>query len=296
MTFLEFGLPLILVPLFAIDINTDALLEGAVRIALVIVLAVVAIWLVQRLITPVLRVAVREQMAGEAEVEIGKRLATLSDVIYRTTVLVISVVAIVTILPEFGLYAGPLIAGLGLVGLAVGFGAQNLVRDLINGLEILIENQYGRGDFIRVRSSTGGSYSGNVEDINLRRTVLRDVDGAVHFISHGQIEATSNYTRGFSRVSFNVLVAYDTDLDRVFEVIDRTGRELAADPAFAPLVREAPRASGLERLGEASVKVRVVGVTEPGEQWTVAAELRKRLKQALDAEGIRIRDLPSTTQ
>ncbi len=244
----------------------------------------------QRLVTPLVRVAVREQMAGEPEPEVRKRVETLSDVIYRTTFTVIGIMAVVTVLPEFGVNAGPLIAGLGLIGLAVGFGAQNLVKDIINGLEILIENQYAHGDYVHVRTTTGGNVSGVVEDINLRRSVLRDEDGRVHFISHGSLEVVSNDTRGYSRVGFNVVVAYNEDIDKVSEVIDRVGLELAADPQFAARIREAPRSAGIDRIAEGSVAVRVTAVTEPGEQGAVGRELRRRLKQAFDAAGIRVRD------
>jgi small conductance mechanosensitive channel len=285
-------LPVLAPPLaITVNIETEALLEGAGRVVLVFVLAAVTVWLIQRLITPVLRIAVREQMQGEPEIEVSKRISTLSAVIYHTTLVVVAVIAIVTVMPEFGINAGPLIAGLGLVGLAIGFGAQNLVRDVINGLELLIENQYGRGDFVRLRSMTGGFVSGSVEDVNLRRTVLRDFDGTVHFIAHGSVEIASNLTRGFSRVYFRLAVPYESDIARVTAIIDRVGGELAADPAFATLLRQAPRAAGLDRIGDTTVEVRVAGVTEPGEQWTVTGELRRRLKAAFDTEGIHVRDL-----
>ena len=277
--------------LLAVDLDTDAIIDdvllGGARILLVVLLALIAVRLIQRIVTPLLRVAIREQMAGEPEAEVSKRIETLSDVIYRTTVVVITMVALVTILPEFGINVGPLIAGLGLVALAVGFGAQNLVRDIITGVEILMENQYARGDFVRMRSTTGGAYSGVVEDINLRRTVLRDTDGSLHFISHGHIEAATNLTRGSSGLAFTVVVAYSEDLDRVFEVIDAVGLSLAQDPEFGPKIRLAPRAAGVERLAGSSVELKVEGVTEPGEQWRVAGELRRRLKTAFDVAGIK---------
>jgi small conductance mechanosensitive channel len=280
---------LIHAPILLLDLDRDeiieAVLESAARIGLILLLAIIAVWLIQRLTLPVLRVTIREQMAGRSEAEAARRLETLSDVIYRTTVVVVSIVPMITILPEFGINAGPLIAGLGLIGLAVGFGAQNLVRDVINGMEILIENQYGRGDFVKL-----GAFSGVVEDINLRRTVLRDNDGAVHFISHGHIEVASNLTRGYARINFTLAVANTADLERVYEVIERTGAELAADEAYAASIREAPRAEGVERLGETNLEVRVTGVTAPGEQWRVAGELRRRLKAAFDAEGLGVRD------
>ena len=229
-------------------------------------------------------------MAGEPEVEIAKRISTLSEVLYKTAVTAIVVLGLITILPEFGIEIGPLIAGLGLVGLAVGFGAQSLVRDMINGVEILMENQYGRGDFVRLRTTTGGNISGVIEDVNLRRTMLRDTDGAAHFISHGSIEVTSNLTRGFSQVSLLLNVSQGSSVDKAIEVINRVGAELAKDADFAAKIRAAPQSQGIEHIGDSTVGIRVSGVTEPGDQWTVTSELQRRLKAAFDAEGIRFKD------
>jgi small conductance mechanosensitive channel len=285
--------PVLTLPLL-FTVNTDAaieqILETGGRILIVVILGLIAASLVRRIVTPLLRVAIREQMAGEPEVEVTKRITTLSDVIYKTAVSAIVVLGLFTILPEFGIAVGPLIAGLGLVGLAVGFGAQNLVKDVINGVEILMENHYGRGDFVRLRTTTGGNISGVIEDVNLRRTMLRDTDGAAHFISHGSIEVSSNLTRGFSQVSFVLSVSHGSSVDEAFDVIDRVGKELAADPAFASKVRKAPSTYGIERLGDTAVDIRVTGVTEPGEQWAVSHELQRRLKAAFDAEGIRFKD------
>jgi moderate conductance mechanosensitive channel len=266
------------------------LIETGGRILLILVLAFLTAWFLQRLIRPVIRVAIREQMNGEPEVEVQKRIETVSDVLYRTMVVVIAAVAIITILPEFGVNAGPLIASLGLLGIAVGFGAQKLVRDVIGGIEILLENQYGRGDYVGFRSSSGGTVAGTVEDVNLRRTIIRDIDGAVHFISHSHIDMASNFTRGYSRVAFNITVPYTADLDRILSEIDAIGAGLANDPNFKPLIREAPKARGVESLGENALQVRIEGITEPGEQWRVASELRFRLKRIFDKEGISVQD------
>jgi small conductance mechanosensitive channel len=274
--------------------NTDAAIEDILRtggrILIVVILGVIAAALVRRIVTPLVRVAIREQMAGEPVVEVSKRIETLTDVIYKTAVTAIVVLGLVTILPEFGIAVGPLIAGLGLVGLAVGFGAQNLVKDMINGIEILMENHYGRGDFVRLRTTTGGNISGIIEDVNLRRTMLRDTDGAAHFISHGSIEVSSNLTRGFSQVSFLVSVSQNSDLDQAFEVINRVGEELAKDPAFDTKIRTTPVSKGIERLGDSTVDIRVTGITEPGEQWAISHELQRRIKAAFDTEGIRFKD------
>lgn len=275
-----------LLPL-AVRIDRDELLETVLveggRILLILVVALIVALMVQRIVTPVVRVAVREQMANEPAVEIEKRVTTLSHVIYRTTLVVIAVSAVLMILPVFGVSVGPLIAGIGIVGLAIGFGAQNLVRDVINGLFILIENQYGRGDVVRIAGTAG-----LVEDLNLRRTVLRDLDGIVHFIPHGEIKTASNLTKGFSRVNINVTVSYSSDIDHVFRVIDRVGEDLAADPQFGPLIREAPKAVRVDAFAESGIEIKIVGVTEPIEQWNVMGELRRRLKRAFDEEGIEI--------
>lgn len=245
------------------------------------VAALVVVWLLQRAINPIIRIAIREQMENEPEIEITKRIATLSQVVYRTLTFLIFAVALVTVLPEFGINAAALIAGLGLFGLAVGFGAQSLVKDVINGTFILVENQYGVGDVVTVASITGV-----VEDLNLRRTVLRDLDGTVHSISHGIIDTTSNWTKSYSRVNLNVRVAYDADLDHAIQVVNRVGKELAEDPEYSSRIIDPPHVLRVDALGESSIELKVIGDTAPIEQWGIMGELRLRLKKAFDAEGI----------
>jgi len=267
----------------AIAFDEDAALEDAGRILVVVVIAIVVAVIVQRLVTPLVRVAVREQMASQPEVEIQKRISTLSHVLYRTALVVILVVSVLMVLPVFGIGVSPLIAGVGIAGLAVGFGAQNLVRDMINGMFILMENQYGKGDVVKI-----AGISGLVEDLNLRRTVLRDLDGTVHFIPHGHIDTTSNLTKGFSRVNLDIGVSYRSDIDHVFDVIDRVGQAMAEDPAFQNLIIEPPKALRVDSFNDSAIVIKVLGVTVPIEQWAVAGELRKRLKRAFDDEGIEI--------
>ena len=220
-------------------------------------------------------------MVGEPEIEIKKRIDTLSHVIYNTAIVVVVVLVVITLLPQFGLNAAPLIAGLGLVGLAVGFGAQNLVKDVINGIFILAENQYGRGDVVTI-----ANISGVVEDMNLRRTVLRDLDGTVHFIPHSDIVTSSNLTKGYSRVNLNVSISYDTDLDHAIEVINRVGKEMAADPLLMKSIKDAPHVLRVDNLGDSGVELKVIGDTVPLEQWTIMGEFRLRIKKAFDQEGI----------
>ena len=278
----EEGIP-IPEPFFLITLNEDAILESAGRVGLVLLIALIVVAALQRVLNPIVGIAIREQMEGEPEIEIKKRVDTLSHVIYRTLLVVVLAIVIVTVLPEFGINAAALIAGLGLFGLAVGFGAQNLVKDVINGTFILVENQYGVGDVVTVAGITGV-----VEDLNLRRTVLRDLDGTVHSISHGVIDTTSNWTKSYSRVNLNVGVAYESNLDHVIQVINRVGKELAEDSEFKDKIIDPPHVLRVDAFKESAIELKIIGETAPIEQWGIMGELRLRLKKAFDAEGIAI--------
>ena len=251
------------------------------RILLILVVAFVSVWFLERVINPVIRVAVREQMKTEPEEEILQRIETLSHVLYRTALMLVMVVVGIMILTEVGVNVAPLIAGLGLVGLAVGFGAQSLVKDMINGIFILVDNQYSKGDVVTLAGMVGV-----VEDINLRRTVLRDLDGTVHFIPHSNVEVASNWTMEYSRINLDVGVAYESDLDHVIEVINRVGKELAEDPMYASKFKTPPHVLRVDNFGDSSIDIKLTGDTVPLEQWALMGELRLRLKRAFDEEGI----------
>jgi len=237
--------------------------------------------LFQRAVGPLVRVAIREHMKTEPEEEVAQRIDTLSHVLYSTVVIVVVVLVAIIVLTEVGLNVAPLIAGVGLVGLAIGFGAQSLVKDVINGLFILLDNQYSRGDVVTIAGMIG-----IVEDINLRRTVLRDLDGTVHFVPHSTVDVASNWTMEYSRVNLNVGVAYESDLDHVIAVINRVGQELSEDSDFAPKFRSAPQVLRVDNFGDSSIDIKIVADTVPLEQWALMGELRLRLKRAFDAEGI----------
>jgi small conductance mechanosensitive channel len=187
------------------------------------------------------------------------------------------------LLDQAGLDVGPAVAGLGVVGIAVGFGAQHLVKDYLNGALILIENQFSKGDVIRV-----AGVAGSVEDFSLRRTTLRDLDGVVHTVPNGEIAVASNLTRVWSRINQNVQVAYGTDIDRAISVVDDVGRELASDPAWKRRILETPRVERVEALGEYGVTLKILGTVRATEQWAAAGELRKRLLAAFKLHGIEI--------
>jgi small conductance mechanosensitive channel len=261
----------------------DWLLNHGLTILAVIVFVVVAIIVLNLLVPRLVRVATRRRLAGKPDEEIEQRSETLIHVFTRTGGTLLVVLGFFTILPELGVEIAPLLAGVGIAGIAIGFGAQSLVKDLISGLFILIDNQYGKGDVVEI-----GGKTGLVEDVGLRRTVLRDLDGVVHYVPNGQIAVASNFTQEFSRVNLNVAVSYAEDLDRVMAVIDEVGRQLAEDPDWKSIIIEAPKSLRVESLGESGIDIKIVGDVEPIRQWEVMGELRRRLKNRFDEEGIEI--------
>jgi small conductance mechanosensitive channel len=229
----------------------------------------------------------REATEGTAQelsaVELTKRMDTLDQLGANVLRFFVVVVAGLIALDSIGLEIGPAVAGLGVVGVAVGFGAQHLVKDYLNGALILIENQFSKGDVIRV-----AGVAGTVEDFSLRRTTLRDLDGVVHTVPNGEIGVASNLTRVWARINQDVSVAYGTDIDEAIEVVDNVGREMASDPAWKRRVLETPRVDRVAALGEYGVTLKILGTVRATEQWAAAGEFRKRLLAAFKANGIEI--------
>jgi len=266
------------------DRVTDWLVTHGLRIVVIVAFIIVVFAVFRAVVPHVVEATVRRQMAGRPEEETSKRAKTLLNAVLRTAEVVLAIIALLMVLPELSVNIGALLAGVGIAGIAIGFGAQTLVRDTLNGLFILIENQYGIGDVVTVAGVTG-----RVEEVNLRRTVLRDLDGVVHSVPNSEIRVASNYTRDWSGVNMNVTVPYDADLDKVTEVIDTVGRELAADKAYKSLIKEAPHVERVDAFKDSGVSLKVLGVTKPMRQWEVMGELRRRLKKAFDSEHIELR-------
>ena len=266
----------------------QVLREHAVPIVLVIVVALVLVRVSRVFIHGIVKALMdREATEGTAQelsaVELTKRIDTLDGLAENVIRFFIVVIAGLMILRSFDLDIGPAIAGLGVVGVAVGFGAQHLVRDYLNGALILIENQFSKGDVIRV-----AGVSGTVEDFSLRRTTLRDLDGVVHTVPNGEITVASNLTRVWARINQDVTVAYGTDIDRAIEVVDEVGKAMAADPLWKRRVLEAPRVDRVAALGEYGVTLKILGTVRAPDQWAAAGELRKRLLAAFHEHGIEI--------
>ena len=255
---------------------------GGIRLVIIAGGSLVLIHLLRLGADRVVRVVVE---AGGGRVgEREKRALTLAGIVKTVGTTMIVVIATMMGLREFGLDITPIIAGAGVVGVAVGFGAQSLIKDVIGGFFIILEGQFGVGDVIKT-----GEISGQVERLDLRVTVLRDVNnGAVHFIPNSELKVVSNLTKGWSQVALNIGVAYREDIDRVVSLLERIGQELAADARMGAMMLKPPEVLGIEAFGESQVTIQVLVKTLPQKQWEVARELRKRIKAAFDKEGIEI--------
>ncbi|RIH85323.1 mechanosensitive ion channel family protein [Calidithermus roseus] len=211
------------------------------------------------------------------------RSQTLKGVLEAVLKSVVILLGGLFFLSNLGFNVTALLAGAGVVGLAVSFAAQNLIRDVLNGFFILLEDQYGVGDVVSI-----GQVSGGVERFNLRLTVLRDLQGRVHFIPNSQVTQVTVMSRDWARSVEDISVAYDEDVDRALEVIRDEAERLFNDPQWQEKFTQAPEVLGVERLGESGVVIRVLLSTKPKEQWAVGREFRRRIKIRFDQENIEI--------
>lgn len=262
--------------------------DPVLPILLIIVIAFLAIRLARAAIRGIVKALLdREASEGTAQelsaVEIRKRMDTLDALAINVLRLFIVLIAVVMILGELKLNIGPAIAGLGVAGIAVGFGAQSLVKDYFNGALILIENQFSKGDVVSIAGVTG-----TVEDFSLRRTTLRDLSGVVHTVPNGEIRVTSNSTRTWARINEDVEVAYDSDIDHVVATINAVGQALYDDPEWKRRVLEPPSVLRVQAFGDSGVKLKVLGTVRASEQWAAAGEFRRRLLVAFGEAGIEI--------
>ena len=261
--------------------NLEDAATRLVEVGLIVAISIVAYQIIKRIIR---RIVAREIEEDDPLVQRLKeqRAKTLGGLFTNVLLVVVSVITVLMILDVF-VSIGPLLASVSVIGLAISFGAQSLVKDVISGTFMLIEGQFGIGDVVRV-----GDTSGMVEKMTLRTTILRDLHGVVHVIPNGEITRVSNMTKTWSRAVIDVGVAYGEDVDKVIETLKNLVAEFHAEPAWGPLLVEAPEVPGVENLADSSVVVRVTAKTLPLKQWDVARELRRRIKNRFDAEGIEI--------
>jgi small conductance mechanosensitive channel len=262
--------------------------EDGFAVAVIIVVAFIVLRFgrlaVRGIVTALLDREATEGTAQElSAIEVRKRIDTLDHLGGNVIRFFVVVIAGIMILGRIGLDVGPAIAGLGVVGIAVGFGAQSLVHDYLNGALILVENQFSKGDVVTI-----AGVSGAVEDFSLRRTTLRDLDGVVHTVPNGEIKVASNRTRTWARINQNVMVAFGTDIDKAIDVVDRVGREMASDSIWKRRILEAPRVERVESIDEMGVTLKILGSVRASEQWAAGGEFRKRLLAAFAENGIEI--------
>jgi small conductance mechanosensitive channel len=215
------------------------------------------------------------------------RARTLASVLTSTATAIIAVVAILMVMQVLGLPTAPLLATSSVIGVGLGLGAQSVIRDILSGIFMIAEDQYGVGDVIDVGEATG-----SVEEVGLRITRLRDVNGTVWYVRNGEILRVGNQSQGWARAVLDVNVGLGEDLDHVQEVLLQIADDLRADPVFGRYILDEPEVWGVESLTVDGVLMRVVVKTQPLQQWTVARELRKRIKNTFDADGIEMKSAP----
>ena len=253
----------------------------ALRIGVIVLLGITA----NRVVTTIVARAVQELAGGggPADIERRKRAETIGSTLSRFLTTVITIAALLMVLRALDVDITPLLTGAGIIGLAVGFGAQTLVKDVISGFFMILEDQVRVGD-VAIVNGTGGA----VEQINLRTIVIRDMEGTVHVIPNGQITTLANRSKDFSYYVLDLGIDYDDDVDLAIEVVQATAAELQKDPAFMPHILEPLEVLGVDNFAASSVSLRFRIKTVPLSQWLVGRELRRRVKKAFDRAGIRL--------
>jgi len=285
-----------------VDITGQEALDFLVGTPLKIIAIVVVAAIVNRIVRRGVKRALRSLQAGAVQERLGavrrrtpaalletgetslraeQRIEALASVLRSVLSFVVWLVAAFMVLGELGIELGPLLAGAGILGVALGFGSQSLVRDFLSGVFILIEDQFGVGDIVSLDNETDGV----VEAVSLRSTRVRSVDGTLWHVPNGEVRRVGNMSQHWSRALLDVEVAYDTDLDHAQQVIRDVAEALWHED---PAVLEAPDVWGVEALGANGITIRLVVKTTPSEQWRVSRVLRQRLKSAFDAAGIEI--------
>ena len=277
--------------------HQEVLVVKPLRILLIVVVALLVRYIVNRAINravrstadtdvPVVLRPLKERMGTNVFEQAGliserrrQRAETVGSLLRSVASLVIGVLALMLILSEVGFQLGPFIAGAGIVGVALGFGAQNLVKDFLSGTFMILEDQYGVGDVVDL-----GEASGSVEAVGLRVTRLRDADGAVWYVRNGEVLRVGNRSQGYAQVIIDLPVPYEADLDEVGDIMKAAADELADEDEWSGSVLEEPQLLGVEQMGEDRLVLRLTVKVRPADQWKVARELRRRIAERLDAD------------
>ena len=259
-----------------------AMVGIAVKVVIIITIAIV-LNIIQKKLVPKLIIAGIPKVRLESQDQLATRSKTMAYVVRKVIAVIIWIVAIVMILGAIEMNIAPLLASLGVASLALGFAAQNIIRDYLHGFFILMEDWYRIGEWVTI-----SGMEGEVEKVSPRRTILREINGTMHVIPNSQVQVASNQTRDWARINLYVTVAYKENISHVYQVIDEICQELKDDPDFGTNLTTTPSAMRVSDLGAHGVDICIRGYTKPGEQWGLTGELRKRIKNRFDQEGIEI--------
>ena len=259
---------------------TDWLGSSGLKVAAILLIVYITVRFGSLIVAQLVRRSLKkDQFATKADEK--KRENTLISIIGTTMTVVIWILAGLIMLNELGVNIGPLIAGASVAGVAIGFGAQSLIKDFVSGIFIIMENQYRVGDVIKI-----AGVSGKVEAITIRTTVLRDLAGNLHHVPNGSIDVSTNMTMEWARINMDIGIAYDSDIKKVEKIVNKVGTDLANDKDWSEYILEAPQFRRIDTFGDSAVYVKILGKVMPAKQWSVAGEFRKRLKAAFDKEKI----------
>ncbi len=261
------------------ELFSISFLKGILHIIVILILTWLALRLAKRFSAGLIRLIIRKK----EDEEFQKRTTTLGNIVRYALISIIVAISGITVLREVGINIGPILATAGIGGLAIGFGAQSLVKDVISGFFILMEDQIRVGDVVEI-----GGKSGSVEKISLKTTVLRDLAGNVHYVPNGQISVVTNMTKEYSRYVFEIGVAYKEDVDEVMEIIKKIDEEMRHDPEFKDDILEPIEVLGVDQFADSAVIIKARTTTLPIKQWRVAREFNRRIKKRFDELKIEI--------
>jgi small conductance mechanosensitive channel len=273
------------------DAETDWFAEPWLRIVIILAAAVL-VTLISRLVVNRFRKKLEGTSSVTQELNL-QRATTLTGALSTALIVVIWALAILMALGELGQNIAPLLASAGVAGVALGFGAQSLVRDTLSGFFILLENQFGVGDNLEVQTPSN-KVAGRVESLTLRVTSIRAFDGSLHFVPNGNIIVASNRSKGWARAIIDVRTAYDEDVEHLRSVLEELFAELEGDRTLSEWIHEAPSVLGVERMGHDALVMRVIADTRPSKVMDVERLLRERITRRLAERGIRVPVTPVT--
>jgi small-conductance mechanosensitive channel len=269
-------------PEFDFNFDLSAIATGAVKVLIIVLVTWAILWLIRKAVRKMIAARI-PRIREESDVQVAARSDTLSGVVNRAITAIGWFVAFMMILGVFGINIAPIIAAVGVAAIGVAFAAQNIIRDFFHGFFIVMEDWFRVGEVATCAGETGV-----VVDMGLRRTTLRDLNGTMHVIPNGKIEQASNMARDWARINLDVSVGYGENLDRVFAVANDVCRKFKDDPKWAEDMTTTPEVVRVNNLGDSGIEIKILGDTRPMKQWALMGELRKRIKERFDEEGIEI--------